>query len=170
MTSGRIWLITSALVLRNLGLGALAAFLVGWFLDSLAIALILFALWAIVSAPFAWQAFSSLRQAVQAVGDIPKDLKPPAESIDVDKMNHDEWHRQLADIVGELGLDNPAIQVCVYPEHTYDTKATPLFTARPNDLQATLSRLRADFGGGSFWVTVFVSGRIRRRFALFVKP
>lgn len=170
MTSARVWLFASAHILRGLGLGALVAFLVGWFFDSLAVALTLFALWAIVSAPFAWRAFTSLRQAAQVFEDIPKHYQRPAELTDIDEMNRDEWNRQLADIVSELGIDNPAIQICVYPEHTYDINATPLFTVRPNDLQATLSRLSTEFRGGSFWVTVFVKGRVRRRFTLFAKP
>jgi hypothetical protein len=88
------------------------------------------------------------------------------ESIDVEKMNHEEWSRQLAGIVDELGNNNPEIEICVYPEHTYDPKATPLFKARPDDLHATLSRLRDHFGGGIFWVIVFVRGEVRRRFTL----
>lgn len=180
MNRARVWLITSALIFGNLGLGAIVAFLVGWFFDSLAAALILFALWAIVSAPFAWRAYAALQRASQILvdveeqlhqaGDLYKEKNPQREEfIDIDKMNHDEWNRQLAGIVDELGIDNPDIQVCVYPEHTYDTNATPLFTARPNDLLATLSRLRADFGGGHFWVIIFVKGVIRRRFTLFVE-
>jgi len=30
-------------------------------------------------------------------------------------MNHDEWTHQLAGIVDELGIHNPEIQICVYP-------------------------------------------------------
>ncbi len=86
----------------------------------------------------------------------------------IEKMNYEQWTYQLAGIVDELGTDNPEIEISVYPEHTYDHKATPLFTVRPNDLNATLSRLRDNFGGGAFWVIVFVRGEIRRRFTLLV--
>lgn len=93
----------------------------------------------------------------------------PDEPIDIEKMNHDVWTDQLAGIVDELGANNPEIKICVYPEHTYDPETTPLFTVRPDDLQGTLSRLRTDFGGGVFWLIVFVRGQIRRRFTLYVK-
>src|SRR5258708_38386854 len=84
------------------------------------------------------------------------------------QMNRDVWKEQLAGVVSELGADSPDIRICAYPEHTFDHNAKPLLIARPNDFDATLSRLRTDFGGGVFWVIVFVRGEIRRRFSLLV--
>jgi hypothetical protein len=86
----------------------------------------------------------------------------------IEKLNYEQWRDQLASIVEELGADNPEVDIRVYPEHTYDHKAAPLFTSRPNELQSTLSRLRNKYGKGVFPVIVFVRGEIRRRFTLLV--
>ena len=93
---------------------------------------------------------------------------PDKRKESIEKLNYEQWTSQLAGIVEEVGEDYPEVEIFIYPEHTYDHKATPLLKAHPNDLHAVLSRLHDDFGGGVFWVIVFVRGEIRRRFTLLV--
>jgi hypothetical protein len=88
--------------------------------------------------------------------------------VDVEKFGHTVWTEQLAEIVDVLGVNSPDIEIRIYPENTYDHLAKPLFTARPDDWKATWSRLRQEFGSGSFPVIVFVKGEIRRRFQIML--
>jgi hypothetical protein len=164
----RTWIISSLLVARNLGIGALIAFSIGWLFDSLLAAWILFGLWAVALFPGSWRSFTLIQRSFEEPEDTGTKSTPRTESIDVDAMNREEWNRQMAEIMGEFGAHDPTIRICLYREHTYDIHSPPLFTAQPNELQKTLSRLSTDFGAGVFWVIVFVNGQVRRRFTLFV--
>lgn len=90
------------------------------------------------------------------------------KDVDWEKFSSEIWSEQLAGIVAEVGEQSPEIDIRIYPENTIDHTAQPLFSARPEEYRATLSRLRSEFGGGQFLVIVLVRGEIRRRFTLLV--
>jgi hypothetical protein len=179
MKPGWIRVMTYATIWAILGLGAAIAYLVGWFFDSLMAAYVILAIWAIAWFRPSWQMFAAVRAGLrQSTIATEKSYSVPdtdnarridgADSIAAEKLNSETWSEQLAGIVAEFGTDSPDIQICVYPQHTYDVKAKPLLTTRPGDFDSTVSRLRHEFGGGTFWVIVFARGKIRRRFALLV--
>ena len=65
----KMWLVTYLAISMNLAVGAAIAYFVGWFFDSLMVALILLALWAIILAPSAWNSVVATRQMLDERSD-----------------------------------------------------------------------------------------------------
>lgn len=120
-----------------------------------------------------YRAFATLNGTLVSIKDGDStNTKDPSEELHgettLDKFDRERWFDQLSGLAFELGTDNSELEICAYPEHTYDTKATPLFTTHSTDLDTCISRLRKEFGGGTFWFIIFVNGEVRRRFSLIV--